>query len=104
MGKINTYNLRELEPENLEGKPQKIFYEGDNFTTRIIKLSSGGKIPDCEMSASVIFIVISGSVKVKVNNENSKLNEVECLVTKPATVSMQSDKGAKVMGIQIENN
>lgn len=56
------------------------------------------------MSVSVIFIVISGSIKVRVNNEISKLNVGECLVTEPATVSMQSDQGAKVMGIQIENN
>ncbi|MFO7814348.1 MAG: hypothetical protein R6V14_01190 [Halanaerobiales bacterium] len=99
-----TYNLKELETTEFEDNPQKVFYEGNNFTTRIIKLSAGSEIPDCEMSASVIFIVISGSVKVKVNNESSELNEGECLVTEPAPVSMQSEEGAKVMGIQIEHN
>lgn len=99
-----TYNLKELEPAEFEDSPQKIFYEGDNFTTRIIKLSVGSEIPDCEMSASVIFVVISGRVKVKVNNESSELNEGECLVTESATLSMQSEEGAKVMGIQIEHN
>lgn len=99
-----TYNLKKLEPAEFENNPPKVFYEGNNFTTRIIKLSAGSEIPDCEMGTSVIFVVILGSVKVKVNNESSKLNEGECLVTEPATVSMQSEEGAKVMGIQIEQN
>lgn len=99
-----TYNLKELEPAEFSESPQKVFYEGNNFKTRIIQLSAGSEIPNCEMSDSVIFIVISGSLEVKVNNESSELSEGECLVTKPATVSMQSEEGAKVMGIQIEHN
>ncbi|MFW6026707.1 MAG: cupin domain-containing protein [Candidatus Woesearchaeota archaeon] len=98
---MEIFDLKEMEPSD-NGKPQKVLYEGDNFTTRIIKLESGGQIPDCEMSASVIFNVISGSVEIKVNGESSELKEGECLITEPATVSMNSSVGAKIMGIQIE--
>lgn len=99
---MEIYDLKEIEPKDFAEKPQKVLYEGDNFTTRIIKLKSGGQIPDCEMSASVIFNVISGSVKIKVNDKSSELKEGESLITEPATVSMKSLKGAKIMGIQIE--
>lgn len=99
---MKIYNLKELEPSDQAKKLQQVFYEGDNFTTRIIKLDSGGQIPDCEMSASVIFNVISGSIEITVNTETSSLNEGEVLVTEPATVSMKSKNGAKIMGIQIE--
>ena len=101
---MKIYSLEDIEPGVKEEKPQKVLYEGDNFTTRIIKLDSEGKIPDCDMSASVIFNIISGSVEIKVNGKTSKLNAGECLITEPATVSMKSEPGAKIMGIQIEKS
>ncbi|MFW6310727.1 MAG: hypothetical protein ACOC1K_00665 [Nanoarchaeota archaeon] len=77
-GGLKTYedlHLKEIKPAVHGGKPQKVLYEGDNFTTRIIKLDVNGKIPDCKMSFSVIFNVISGSVGVKVNRKTSKLKK-----------------------------
>ena len=61
-------------------------------------------MPTCEMASYVIFYVLSGEVKVTVNSETVVLKEKRCLITEPATLSMQTDNGVKIMGIQIAKN
>jgi mannose-6-phosphate isomerase-like protein (cupin superfamily) len=53
------------------------------------------------MSSHVIFYVLDGKVNVTVNSESAVLNEKQCLITEPATISMKTKYGARLMGIQI---
>ncbi|MFO7990924.1 MAG: hypothetical protein R6U61_01360 [Thermoplasmata archaeon] len=93
--KMDTYDLNEL-----EGK--KLIYERDEFKARHIQLSEGDKIPPCDMSSHVIFIVMEGGVEITADDDREALKEGECLFSEPGVYSMKTEKGAKLMGIQIE--
>lgn len=68
---------------------------------RIIELPPGGEMPTCEMLSYVIFYVIKGTAEAKVNQEKIILKEGQCLITEPATLSIKTQEGVKMMGIQI---
>ncbi len=53
------------------------------------------------MASYVVFMVIDGSVEVQVNQENVAIKEGQCLITEPATISMKTEEGVRIMGIQI---
>ncbi len=84
-----------------EEREKNIIYDVEEFKVRLIKLPPGGKIPTCEMSSYVIFNILEGRVDVTVNQEKKTINEGQCLISEPATISMRSIDGAKIMGIQI---
>ena len=44
---------------------------------------------------------LKGTVGVKVNQEKTILKEGQCLIVEPATLSMKTQNGVKMMGIQI---
>ncbi|MGM0405452.1 MAG: cupin domain-containing protein [Thermoplasmatota archaeon] len=92
---METYNLNDM-----EGK--KLIYERDEFKARHIQLSKGDKIPPCDMSLHVIFIVLKGEVEIEVDDDKAALKEGECLFSEPGVYSMKTEKGTKLMGIQIE--
>jgi len=71
------------------------------FKARIIELPPGGAMPECRMSSRVIFVVPKGTVRVRVNAEETALQEKQCLITEPATLSLHSDAGARLLRIQI---
>ena len=58
-------------------------------------------MPTCEMASYVIFYVIKGTVEVRVNQEKVSIKEGQCLITEPATLSMRTNDGVKIMGIQV---
>ncbi len=92
---METYNLKEI-----EGK--KLIYERDEFKARHIQLSKGDKIPPCDMSSHVIFIVLEGEVEITVDDDKATLEEGECLISEPGLYSMKTEKGVKLLGIQVE--
>ena len=49
----------------------------------------------------VIFYVIEGAAEVRVNQEIINIKEGQCLITEPATLSMRTNDGVKLMGIQV---
>ncbi len=95
--KMQIFDLKEMEPE----ERATVFYEADEFNSRLITLPSDGKIPPCDMDSYVLFYVIKGEVRVTVDGKEEILEEQECLVTEPATLSMKTEKGAKILGLQI---
>jgi len=54
------------------------------------------------MSSHVLFVVLEGAVTVKVNDDEARLEPHQCLITPPAVISMQTDQGVRMLGIQIE--
>lgn len=66
-------------------------------------MGADGKIPNCVMDTNVIFQIIEGKAKITVNDEENVLETGECLVTERATVSMETEEGARILGIQISS-
>ena len=98
---MQIFDLKALGTHPFDEREKNIIYNVEEFKVRIIKLSAGGKMPDCEMLSYVIFYVIEGSVDVTVNQEKKTINEGQCLISEPATISMRSIDGAKILGVQI---
>ncbi len=65
-------------------------------------LKEGGAISPCEMDTFVMLYVVSGEVRVKKNKESAVLRENQVFITEPAVLSMESDSGARLMGVQIK--
>ena len=91
---MEIFDLKEMEEK-------QAFYKEKEFNARHILLSEGEKIPPCEMSSYVMFIVIDGDVEVMVDDESVTLSDGMCLITEPATLSMKTEEGVKILGIQI---
>ena len=98
---MRVVDLKAMVSYPYEEREKNIFYNVEEFKVRIIKLPEDGKMPNCEMPSHVIFYVIKGSVDVTVNQEKATINEGQCLISEPATISMRTIDGAKIMGIQI---
>jgi mannose-6-phosphate isomerase-like protein (cupin superfamily) len=98
---MQIFNLNTMKAYPYEEREKNVFYKAEKFKTRIIELSPGEGIPECEMSSHVMFYVLEGEAEVKVNQEKAVIKKEQCLIIEPATVSMKTDKGVKMMGIQI---
>jgi len=98
---MQTFNLETMKSHPYEERDKNVFYKAKEFKARIIELPPGGEMPTCEMLSYVIFYVIKGTAEAKVNQEKIILKEGQCLITEPATLSMKTQNGVKIMGIQI---
>ncbi len=101
---MKVFDLKAMASALYEERNKNVFYEAKEFKARIIELQAGGKIPNCEMASYVIFYVLSGSAEVSVNQKKTPIKEGQCLISDPSTISMMSDKGAKILGIQVVKN
>ncbi|MBS3815560.1 MAG: hypothetical protein KGY45_03235 [Hadesarchaea archaeon] len=97
---MQVFDLKKIEPE----EKAQVLYKVGEFNARIINLPTNGQIPPCEMDSYVFFYVINGEIEVSVDGETETLDEQKFLITEPATLSMKTDNGAKILGIQIAEN
>ena len=98
---MKVFDLDEMIAHPYEEREKNVFYQAKEFKTRVIELPPGGGIPLCEMTEHVIFYVLDGEARVTINSEAVVLKEKQCLISEPATISMKTGSGAKLMGIQI---
>ena len=98
---MQLFNLKTMKSFPYEERDKNVFYKAKEFKARIIELPPGGEMPTCEMLSYVIFYVIKGTAEAKVNQEKIILKEGQCLITEPAILSMKTQDGVKMMGIQI---
>lgn len=84
-----------------EMEDKKLIYERDELKARHIQLSDGEDIPPCDMSSYVIFTVLEGEVEITVDDDTARLKEGECLFSEPGIYSMKTERGAKILGIQV---
>ncbi len=96
---MQIFDLSEMTAAPYEQREKNVFYQANEFKTRIIELPPGGQMPTCEMASHVIFYALDGEVTV--NSESVILKKNQCLIAEPSTFSMQTDNGVKIMGIQI---
>ena len=98
---MQVFELKAMVSYPYEERDKNIFYKAKEFKARIIELPPGGEMPTCEMASYVIFYVIEGAAEVKVNQEKANIKEGQCLITEPATLSLRTNDGVKIMGIQV---
>jgi len=101
---MKIFNLKEMSVFPYEQREKNVFYQTDEFKTRIIELSPGGEMPICKMASYVIFYVLNGKARVTVNSETVELKEKQCLITEPATLSMKTESGVRILGVQIQKS
>jgi quercetin dioxygenase-like cupin family protein len=99
---MKIYDTNIQRPQSHTKKKTTILHQASNFKVRIIELAPGGSIPPCEMASSVIFHVLSGSADVKTDGKTASVTEGQGIISDPATISMASKTGAKLLGIQID--
>ena len=98
---MQIFDLKAMVSYPYEERDKNVFYKAKEFKARIIELPQGGEIPTCEMASYVVFYVLEGEAEVKINQKKATIKEGQCLITEPATLSMKTKKGVKIMGIQI---
>lgn len=96
---METFDLRKIEPG--EGMAE-VFAGSENYSARVIKLEAGGEIPPCDMEAHLLFVVLEGKAKINAGEEAAVMQEGMCLVSEPEIMSMRSEEGARLLGIQVE--
>jgi len=100
---MEIFDLMRLTAEGYENRSVNVFYQNELFKTRVIVLEAGGKIPECRMDSFVLFYVVKGEVQLRKNEETSLLSENQVFISEPALISMESQGGARLMGIQIKD-
>ena len=98
---MKEFDLSDMKTFPYEQREKNVFCQAKEFKARIVELPPGGEMPTCEMASHVIFYVLNGQVTVTVNSETAELKEKQCLITEPATLSMQTERGVRLMGIQV---
>lgn len=99
---MEIFDLVRQTAEGYENRGVNVFYQNDLFKTRSIVLEAGGKIPACRMESYVMFYVVEGEVLLHKNEETSPLREEQVFISEPALISMESQAGARLMGVQIK--
>lgn len=98
---MKVFDLLKMTSYPYEEREKNVFYQAPEFKARIIDIPAGGQIPPCEMESHVLFYVIRGTAEVKVNGEETTMTLGQCMITEPATISMKTDDGVRLMGVQI---
>lgn len=98
---MKLFDITDMEAYGYEQRSRNVFHEAPEFKMRVIDLAPGGSMPLCEMASHVVFVCVEGEASVTVDGDEVSLTPGQGLVTEPATLSMRSDTGAKLLGIQI---
>lgn len=101
---MNVFDLNSMKSFPYEQRDKNVFYWTPDFKARIVELPPGGKMPECQMESYVVFTVIEGTAMVVVNQQATRLHAGQCFITEPATLSMTTDSGVKIVGLQIIKN
>ena len=101
---MKVFDLDKINVFPYEQREKNVFYQTKEFKTRIIELPPGGQMPTCEMASYVIFYILNGEVRVTVNSETVELKEKQCLIIEPATLSMKTISGVRIIGVQIQKS
>ena len=98
---MKLFDITDMQAHGYDQRSRNVFYETPEFKMRIIDLEPGGSIPQCEMASHVVFVCAEGEALVTVDGKEVSLTPAQGLTTEPTTLSMRSDVGAKLLGIQI---
>ncbi|RLF56585.1 MAG: hypothetical protein DRN27_09440 [Thermoplasmata archaeon] len=99
---MEVFDFNKIKAHPYNERNKNVLHSQDNFKVRIIKLPPNGNMPQCEMKSSVIFYIIKGMAQVTIDKEQKIVKEGQCLITKPAMLSLRTEEGVKIMAVQIE--
>ena len=98
---MRVFDLKAMTSHPYSEREKNVFYQAPQFKARVIELPAKGSMPTCEMASHVLFYVVQGEAEVQVNQEVTTIKEGQCLITEPATLSMDTEDGVRILGIQI---
>jgi quercetin dioxygenase-like cupin family protein len=98
---MKKFDIVGMETSGYDQREKNVFYQTREFKMRVIGLAPGESLPECDMASHVVFICLEGEVDVNVGEEKISLSRGQGLATEPSTVSMKTDTGARLLGIQI---
>ena len=99
---MEIFDLNRIKSYPYKDRDKNVFYATDEFKTRIIDLAAGQEIPACQMASYVIFYVLNGEAIITINSNKSVINSGNCIITEPAVISLKSDTGSRIVGIQVK--
>ena len=78
-----------------------VFYQAPEFKMRVVDLAAGESMPKCDMPSHVVFVCIEGQAEIAVAGDEVSISRGQVFVTEPATLSMSTRSGVRLLGIQI---
>jgi len=82
-------------------REKNVLCETREFKMRVIALGPGESIPECEMASYVIFVCVEGEAEVRVSEDRITVSKGQVVVSEPATLSMTTHTGSRLLGIQV---
>jgi len=98
---MNIIDIKELSVAGYEKRALNVFFENAFGKARSIVLEPNGSIPSCKMEWHVLFSVVEGEVVIQSDGASFPLHEGQVFSSEPTTLSMTSEKGARLLGVQI---
>ena len=98
---IKVFDLNDIHVHPFEERERNVIFQSETFKVRLIQLEAGGEIPPCNMAMNVLFCILQGEGVIVVNEVSNQVKPHSLIITPPATISMKSEKGMRVLGIQI---
>ena len=95
------FDIVSMKAYGYDQREKNVFYITPEFKMRLISLGPGESMPKCDMASHVIFVGIEGEAEVDVGTNRFALSRGQCLVSEPATLSMRTIAGARLLGIQV---
>jgi mannose-6-phosphate isomerase-like protein (cupin superfamily) len=98
---MKQFDILNMKAYGYDRREKNVFYASPEFKMRVISLSPGESMPKCDMASYVIFVGIEGEAEVDVGTDRVAISRGQCLVSEPATLSMRTNAGARLLGIQV---
>jgi quercetin dioxygenase-like cupin family protein len=98
---LEIFDLNDIFVHPLEERDRNVLFQTETFKVRLIQVDPGGEIPPCTMATNVLFCVLQGEGIITVNDQSNQVKSHSLIIAPPTTISMKSDEGMKLLGIQI---
>ena len=98
---MEIFDLNDSDIYPFEEREKNVLFQSGTFKVRLIRLEAGGEIPPCTMAMDVIFCILQGKGLITVNEQSNQVKPHSLIVAPPVTISMKSDEGMRLLGIQI---
>jgi len=98
---MEIFDLNDSNVYPFEERDKNVLFQSRAFKVRLIQLEAGGEIPTCAMAMNVIFCVLRGKGIITVNDKTNQVKPHSLIIAPPATISMKSEQGMKLLGVQI---
>ena len=95
------FDIVSMKAYGYDQREKNVFHVTPEFKMRVISLGPGESMPKCDMASYVIFVGIEGEAEVDVGTDRVVISRGQCLVSEPATLSMRTNAGARLLGIQV---